>query len=117
MSCPAVALEIAPAAADSNIADDTYQQHIAESVVTALTYWRQHAQDQIAAQNAAQNPATPAGTSPAAPTPKPKPKPKPVVITSPDEVPLAPDNSTPAPKPAPIERKPPPTPPTSGPPQ
>jgi N-acetylmuramoyl-L-alanine amidase len=125
MSCPAVALEIAPAAADSNIADDTYQQHIAESVVTALTYWRQHAQDQIAAQIAAQlaaqNPATPAGTSPAPPAPaaKPKPKPKPVIITAPDEVPLAPDNSTPPAKPAPIERKPPPrsTPPPSGPPQ
>ena len=47
MSCAAVAVEVAPAADKSNVADETYQQHIAESIVTALTYWRQHAQDQL----------------------------------------------------------------------
>ena len=109
MSCAAVAVEIAPAAANSNVADETYQQHIAESIVTALTYWRQHAQDQLNVQQAAQNAAaaTPAkgapGATTATPLPKPRPKPKPVIITAPDEVPLAPDTAV---KPAPVERKP-----------
>jgi len=98
MFCPAVALEIAPATAESSVADDTYQQHIAESVANALTYWRQHAQDQIAAAQAAAEKATPT-TTPTTPAAKPKPKPKPVLINPPDEVPLAPDSTIPKPMP------------------
>ena len=117
MSCPAVAIEITPATADSKLDDDDYQEHIADSIVTALTYWRQQAQAQIAAMQAAANPAAaPATNGAASPdtAPKPKPKPKPpVIITAPDEVPLEP--GTTAPKAAPIVRKPPP--PTPGVPQ
>jgi N-acetylmuramoyl-L-alanine amidase len=108
MVCPAVAVEIAPPTARGNVADDSYQQRIAESLVTALVYWRQHAREQIAAAAQA---ATGAGNgvNPATTLAKPKPKPKPAMITSPDEVPLVPDSTTPVPskKPAPIERQPP----------
>jgi N-acetylmuramoyl-L-alanine amidase len=114
MSCAAVAVEIAPANAGSGVSDDPYQQQIAQSLVTALTYWRRQAQAQIAASQAAAEAANPAPAA-VAPAPRPKPKPKPVVV--PEETPLVPDST--APKPAPIERKPPPapdagTPPPSG---
>jgi N-acetylmuramoyl-L-alanine amidase len=105
MSCAAVAVEIAPAFVGSSVSDDAYQQQIAESLVTALIYWRKNARDQIAAAEAAEESANPApAAATAAPKPKPKPTPKPVIV--PEEAPLAPDPS--APKPAPIERKPPP---------
>ncbi len=108
MFCPAVAVEVAPPTAKGNVADDGYQQRIAESLVTALIYWRQHAREEIAAAAQA---ATGAGNgaNPATALAKPKPKPKPAIITSPDESPLMPDSSTPPTdkKPAPIERQPP----------
>jgi N-acetylmuramoyl-L-alanine amidase len=110
MTCPAVAVEIAPATVDSKVSDEDYQQRIAQSLVTALTYWRQHAQAQIAAQSAAQAAAPAPSSATPAPAPKAKPKPKPIVVHPPDESPLAPEVNTP--KPAPIERRPPPPPST-----
>ena len=111
MFCPAVAIEIAAPRLKGNIASEDYQQHIAQSIVTALSYWRQHAKDQIAGAEAAA--AAASGPAPAIPAaaPKPKPKPKPAIINSPDEVPLAPE--TDQPKPAPIVRRPPPQPTTA----
>ena len=51
--CPAVTLEIAPQRPGVSPDDGAYQQHIADAVTTALTYWRQHAVDRIAATQAA----------------------------------------------------------------
>lgn len=46
LTCPAVAVEIAPLAnPDSNpipVTDTTYQQHVAEAIAAALTSWRNH---------------------------------------------------------------------------
>ena len=109
MMCPAVGLELAPEKTGGRVDDDGYQERVAESVSTALTYWRQHARDEIAAaQTAAQNAAeaASAATSRSAPV-APKPKPKPTIVKPPDEQPLLPDSSEPTQKPAPIERKPP----------
>jgi N-acetylmuramoyl-L-alanine amidase len=105
LTCAAVAVELAPAAADTSVADDAYQQHVAESIVTALSYWRDHARAQIAAAQAAALTANP--PAPATPAkPKPKSRPRPTAVR--DEPPAAPH------KPAPIERKPPPTNPPHG---
>jgi N-acetylmuramoyl-L-alanine amidase len=64
LTCPAVAIEFAPlSVADAGptpITDATYQQHIAQAIVSALIDWRN-----------ANPPTTPATT----PTPKPIPKP------------------------------------------
>jgi len=113
LTCAAVAIEIAPSAPDTSVADDSYQQRVAQSLVTALGYWREVANSQIAAAQAAAQAANPAATPAPAAAAKPKAKPKPIVI--PDESPLTPD-ATPH-KPAPIERRPPPpltNPPTGG---
>jgi N-acetylmuramoyl-L-alanine amidase len=112
MTCAAVAIEVAPAASGTSVADETYQQNVAESVVAALGFWRDHAKDQIAAAQAAAQAANPSATAaPATPVkPKPNPKPRPLVI--PNESPLAPEGSPNRPvrhKPAPIVRRPPPT--------
>ena len=111
MMCPAVGLELAPEKAGGRVDDDGYQERVAESVATALTFWRQHARDEIAAaQAAAQNAAEAAGAATNRSTPAPvtpKPKPKPTIVKPPDEQPLLPDSSEPTQKPAPIERKPP----------
>jgi N-acetylmuramoyl-L-alanine amidase len=104
LTCPAVAVEIAPAGPDKSVADETYQQHVAEALVTALGFWRDRAKAQIAAQRAAFDAANPAP----APTTAPKPKAKPKPIGAPSESPLAP-GSVPR-RPAPIERRPPPPP-------
>lgn len=107
LTCAAVAVEIAPAA-DSSVADEDYQQHVAQSLVTALNYWREHARAQIAAAESAAQAANPTPATAA----KPKPRPRPIV--APDESPLTPDAGPR--KPAPIERRPPPvaSPPTRG---
>jgi N-acetylmuramoyl-L-alanine amidase len=64
LTCPAVAIEFAPLpvadAGPTPITDATYQQHIAQAIVSALIDWRN-----------ANPPTTPATT----PTPKPIPKP------------------------------------------
>jgi N-acetylmuramoyl-L-alanine amidase len=114
LTCAAVAVEIAPAAAESSVADETYQQQVAQALVTALGYWREQAQAQIAAAQAAAAPAS-SMAQPATPPPA-KPKPRPIV--APDESPLAPDaapQKAVPPKAAPIVRRPPPT--SSNPPQ
>ncbi len=105
--CPSVAIEIAPPASRKNIGNDAYQQQIANSLVTALSFWRQRAESLIAGEQAAALAANPE----AAAAPKAKVKPKPVVIESPDEVPLAPDAPT---KAAPIVRRSPPSTPPGG---
>ncbi len=65
LTCPAVAIELAPLAVpDSDatpVTDATYQQHIAQAIVTALISWR--------------NNAAPPPTQPATPTPKSSPQP------------------------------------------
>ncbi len=106
MTCPAVAVEIAPEKPGVSLSADTYLQQVAESIVTALTFWRQHAQAQIAAAEASTSNATPATAQPGAPAvaPKPRPRPKPAPIVSPEEEPLSPADST---RPAPIVRRPP----------
>ena len=108
--CPAVAVEIAPATSSRGLSDDAYQQQVASSLVTALGYWRQRAQSQIAVEQAAASSAA-ASASPAAVVPKPSPKPKPPNVHSPDEVPLEPDSPA---QPAPIVRRPPAQTPPSG---
>ncbi len=47
LTCPAVAVEIAPylATGASNtidVSDPDYEQHVAETVATALVFWRGH---------------------------------------------------------------------------
>lgn len=105
LTCAAVAVEIAPASPGSSVADGTYQQQVAESIVTALAFWRDHAKAQNAAQLAAFEAANPGSTSaPAAPA---KPKAAPKAVTPPTESPLAPD--APVHRPAPIVRRSPPS--------
>ena len=75
LSCPAIALELAPLAAGSSGASETspaepaYQQRVAEAVATALTFWRGRMQSQVAAAQTARPPA------PAKSSAKPKPRP------------------------------------------
>ncbi len=111
MSCAAVAIEITPASAESTLADDPYQQRIAESIVLALTAWRDQAQVEIAAQGlnaqAAESSATQAAAATSQKVPAAKPKPKTPALRPPEEVPLAPAPTVPTP--APIVRRPPPT--------
>ena len=114
MFCPAVAVEIAPEKAGVTLSDDNYLRQVAESIVTALTYWRQHAQDEIATAQAATQQTTAPAPSPGTPAavPKPKSKPKPVVV--PEGQPVTPATTRPAPvvrRPAPVSPPVAPTPP------
>jgi N-acetylmuramoyl-L-alanine amidase len=117
MTCPAIALELAPLAAPDGKADDetpasdeAYQQRVADAVVSALVFWRGHAASISAAAQAAQCP-----TAPAPPPPVKKPKPK--LVTPPVEVPDEPGPATQPPhQPAPVVRKPPPDVPATVPP-
>ena len=114
MTCPAIALELAPLAptdgkadGETPASDEAYQQRVAEAVAAALASWRGHAQSIVAAAQAAQSAA-----NPAPPTPAPTKKPKPKLVTPPVEVPVEPG---PAHPPAPIVRKlPPDVPPPPG---
>jgi N-acetylmuramoyl-L-alanine amidase len=108
MTCPAIALELAPLAppdgkadGETPASDEAYQQRVAEAVVSALVFWRGHAESISAASQAVPSPANPA--APATPPVVKKPKPK--LVTPPVEVP---DEPGPAHPPAPIVRKPPP---------
>ena len=114
VTCPAVALELAPFG-DANrptpASDPVYQQRIAEAVANALDSWRNHLQAQINGQIAAQaitsgDTSTPNSNK----TPTRKPAPKVIPEETPGDL---------APTPAPIIRRPPPdpTPPSGGPPQ
>ena len=105
MTCPAIAVEIAPLRVGDRqtpASDEAYQNRVAEAVVSAIFSWRGHAQQLEAAAEAARTPAPPASETPAAKKPKPK------TVTPPVEVPA----ETAAPhKPAPIiQRVPPPAP-------
>lgn len=90
LTCPAVAVEIAPAR--DAVTDPAYQQQVAQGIAAALTFWREHAQARLAAMDAstANKPAV-GPTQPASSKPKPKPAVKPVIIHAPDETPLVPD--------------------------
>ena len=109
MTCPAIALELAPLETDDGeipASDEAYQQRVAEAVAAALVSWRGHAQSIVAAAQAAQSAANPTPTPPSARKPKPK------LVTPPVEVPVEPG---PAHPPAPIVRKlPPDVPPPPG---
>ena len=108
LSCPAVALEIAPVSPNGDIntpvSDPNYQQHVAEAVTQAMVFWRGHVESAAAASNPIQTP-SPSTTTPPPPA-KPRPKPRPVVppVETPDILPATPP---PANKPAPIVRVPP----------
>lgn len=106
MTCPAVAVEIAPAR--GAVTDPAYQQQVAQGIATALIYWREHAQARLAAMGAATTTA-PSGstTQPLPAKAKPKPVAKPAMIRVPDETPLAPDTNPKAPAgPSPQEPRP-----------
>ena len=112
LSCPAVALEIAPVSPNGDIntpvSDPNYQQHVAEAVTQAMVFWRGHAESAAAAAAAAANSLqtpSPSTTTPPPPA-KPRPKPRPIVppVETPDILPATPP---PARKPAPIVRVPP----------
>ncbi len=112
LTCPAVAVEIAPLSANGGIntpvTDPNYQARVAQAISTALVFWRGHAESTSAAQAAAASTVLPAATPAARPRPALKPKPKPAVPANPDGTPAA----APAPiqhKPAPIVRAPPST--------
>ena len=57
LTCPAVALEIAPIAANGDIntpvSDANYQTRVADAVANAMVFWRGHAESNSAAQAAA----------------------------------------------------------------
>jgi len=109
LSCPAVALELAPLAPTEDGADPTpasdaeYQQRIAEAVAAALDSWRSHLTVQLGEQNPAPSPAKPPKPKPA---PQPAPKPKVIPEETPDILSAPPPH-----KPAPIVRRPPENPP------
>jgi len=55
LACPAVAIELAPLATDGDTkaagpGDDNYQQRVAESLATALVFWRGHFDPSAGAQ-------------------------------------------------------------------
>ena len=113
LTCPAVAVEIAPISANGDIntpvSDPNYQSRVAEALATALVFWRGHADSTSAAQAAAAAAAkTPAMPPP--PAPKPKPKPKPIVPADPDADDVHPAPTSTPHKPAPIVRATPPPP-------
>jgi N-acetylmuramoyl-L-alanine amidase len=93
LTCPAVAIELAPLTVpDSDptpVTDATYQQHIAQAIVTALISWR--------------NNAAPPSTQPATPTPKSPPQPaaKPATKPTPPPPDTHPASPQPPVKPAP----------------
>jgi len=94
LTCPAVILEVAPPAPGAALADEAYQQHIAEAILTALTFWRDNARTQMEAQQ----PPPPANPAPEpAPTLKPRREPPPKPVNTPEESPLAPDTAQPHP--------------------
>ena len=115
LTCPVVALELAPLPGDSPLpaSDPAYQARIADSVAQALVFWRGHVvslASAAAAVKAMEGPAPAA--EPVKPTPKSRPKPVPPTLKIPDEEPLidAPPPLVPAPRPrAPIVRVPPAT--------
>ena len=115
LTCPAVAIELAPISANGDIntpvTDPNYQTRVAQAVAGAMVFWRGHVDSNAAAQAAAA--AQTALTAKPAPTatPRPKPKPKPAPPANPDAA-----TPTPAPitrKPAPIVRVPPPATPST----
>ena len=112
MTCPAIAIEIAPLTVNDRqtpASDDAYQNRVAEAIVSGILSWRGHAQALDAAIQAARAINAPAAAETPAPAKRPKPKP----VTPPVEVP---DQTTVPHKPAPIVRIPPPPipPPTGG---
>ncbi len=91
MTCPAVALELAPLTStptsstptsSTPVSDETYQQRLAEAVTTALSFWRVQAQNILdeqaafAARESERAIALGASKKPE-PTPTTKPRPKP----------------------------------------
>jgi N-acetylmuramoyl-L-alanine amidase len=110
MTCPALALEIAPSAAGASLADEDYQQQVAEAAVSALSSWRQQAQALIATQQAAAEAAAAQAAQAAGNAAAARPKARPRLPAAP--LPMRP-KPFPAPsalphKPAPIIRRPPP---------
>jgi N-acetylmuramoyl-L-alanine amidase len=103
LTCPALILEVAPPGPGTSIADEDYQQHIAEAVLTALTYWRDIARNKMEALQASQQPLVqPANTEPTPltkPAAKPRPEPLPRPLKTPEESPLAPDSAPSRPPP------------------
>ncbi len=102
LTCPAVALEIAPLNPQSEsqtaLSDTTYQQHTAQAIADALISWRNHA---APVATPAPKPASPpAATKPATPAPA---KTEPAKPAAPPAATPAPA-TTPAPAPAGVPR-------------
>ncbi len=65
LTCPAVAIEIAPLLSGPTlVSDPAYQQRVAQAVATALLFWRGHAEPPNAPRTPAAPPDTPAGAQP-----------------------------------------------------
>ncbi len=114
MTCPAVAVELAPLTSgdtQTSPSDPAYQGLVAQAIAAALYAFRTHAQTQAVATQAAAQAAKDATrtTQPATPAPKPKPRPRPIVIPQETPTTLTPDPNPPR-TPAPIVRRPPPDP-------
>lgn len=61
LTCPAVAIEIAPLLSGPTlVSDPTYQQRVAQAVATALLFWRGHADPPAAPRTSPAPPDTPA---------------------------------------------------------
>ncbi len=88
LTCPAVAIELAPLAI-SPVTDPDYQERVADAIVTALVFWRDRLQTEaaraaeIAAQAAAPSP-KPAIKTPASTKSKPAHAPAPVIRRPPE---------------------------------
>jgi N-acetylmuramoyl-L-alanine amidase len=127
LTCPAIALEIAPlASSDSDatpVSDSAYQQRIAQAISTALTTWRTQLDPSASPARTTGAPATkPAPKPQPAPlaskpiTPKPAaPKPTTSMPAATSAKPTTAPSSTPKPIPPPKPASPPPTPPQAAP--
>lgn len=101
LTCPAVAIEIAPlVSGPTPVSDPAYQQRVAEAVATALLFWRGHADPPAPPVQPGLNPADTTVPAPTAPRTHPAPRPK-TQPAGPGALPPAKPPAKPAPQPAP----------------
>lgn len=97
LTCPAVAIEIAPlVSGPTPVSNPAYQQRLAEAIATALLFWRGHADPPAPPTPVVLTPADPA-PAPAHPHATPRPKP---LATDPGALPQARPPTKSVPKPA-----------------
>ena len=99
LTCPAVAIEIAPlVSGPTPVSNPAYQQRLAEAVATALLFWRGHADPPAPPTPVVLTPADPSpAPAPAHPHATPRPKPP---ATDPGALPQSKPSARSAPKPA-----------------